>query len=111
MTVTIETLPYVLVHGHAPRGRKSWAFCPFHMRDMPLENKLNAAIITPELTYKQAEKYFREELVRLRNIRRAADLPVTPWNVLVWALLPEPTVEALQQHMGWKSNRTLAEIS
>ena len=53
--VKFDTRPYECSHGHAPRGRGSWAFHP----DANVSAMSPEIIWTPSMTYAEAKKYAR----------------------------------------------------
>jgi hypothetical protein len=57
--VTIETLPYELSHGRSPRGRGSWAFCPFHLRNA--NDYLAHTVFSPQMTFAEAKRWARQQ--------------------------------------------------
>jgi hypothetical protein len=54
--MTFETLPYEMSHGRSPRGRGSWAFAPFHLR-----NDSAAAVFSPSMTFTEAKRWARQQ--------------------------------------------------
>ena len=85
MIISFETMPYELEHGRSPRGKRSWAFCPFHLRNDPWNTSI---IESPEMGFSAAKKWATDEIKSHRNSRRAGDLPMYPWNTELWAVMP-----------------------
>lgn len=52
---SFETLPYELSHGRSPKGRGSWAFCPFHKRNA--HDYLDWTVFSPSMTFSEAKRW------------------------------------------------------
>jgi hypothetical protein len=83
--ITFDTTPFELSHGRSPKGRGSWAFCPFHMRDS--HDHLDGFLMSPSMTFTEAKAWAKQQITHRRNARRAADFPAAPWDSELWAVL------------------------
>lgn len=70
--MTFETFPYEHSHGRSPRGRGSWAFCPFHLRNA--SDYIDHTIFSPSMTFTEAKKWAREQ-VALQTFELVAVMP------------------------------------
>lgn len=70
--MTFETLPYELSHGRSPRGRGSWAFCPFHLRNAA--DYIEHTVFSPSMTFAEAKKWARQQQ-QLAQFQVVAVLP------------------------------------
>jgi len=82
MTISFETMPYELVHGRSPRGKCSWAFCPFHYRNH--KDRMDITIWTPVLPYEAAKQLAVE---KIKELRSTAPLG-SPYLAELWAVMP-----------------------
>ena len=55
--ITFETTPFELSHGRSPRGRGSWAFCPFHLRNA--NDYIDHTLFSPSMTYAEAKRWMK----------------------------------------------------
>jgi hypothetical protein len=55
--ITFETLPFELSHGRSPRGRGSWAFCPFHLRNS--NDYIEHTLFSPSMTLTEAKRWLK----------------------------------------------------
>lgn len=70
--MTFETLPYELSHGRSPRGRGSWAFCPFHLRNA--NDYIDHTVFSPCMTLTEAKRWAREQ-AQLQPFEMVAIMP------------------------------------
>lgn len=60
----IDTLHYECQTGRSPRGRGSWAFCPFHKRNA--NDYLDFTVFSPSMTFTEAKRWLKTKIVELR---------------------------------------------
>lgn len=82
--ITFDTTPYELTHGRSPRGRGSWVFRPFHLRNA---DSLEGMLMSPSMTLTEAKRWAKAEIARRYQKRLDAGLKATPWNSELWAVL------------------------
>jgi hypothetical protein len=80
--IVFDTTPFELSHGRSPRGRGSWCFCPFHLRNA--NDYMNYTLFSPSMNYAEAKCWAKGKIAELRSI--AQDF-ATPYNAEVWAVL------------------------
>ena len=78
----VDTFPFELSHGRSPRGRGSWAFCPFHKRNSG--DYLEFTLFSPSMTYGEAKRWLREKVAELRSTAPLG----SPYLADVWAAMP-----------------------
>ena len=82
MRIELETMPYELSHGRSPKGRGSWAFCPFHKRNA--DNAMDFTLLSPNMTYTEARKWIKAEVAN-----KVFSEPLEQdWQSTLWAVLP-----------------------
>lgn len=78
-----ETAHYELSHGRSPRGRGSWAFCPFHKRNA--SDAMDFTIWSPGgMTFTEARKWAKGKIADLHSTAPAG----SPYLALVWTVMP-----------------------
>lgn len=85
-SIEFDTFTYELSHGKSPRGRGSWAFCPFHLRNA--EDYMTRTLWSPSMTFTEAKKWAKAQIAERISNRQTEGLPAAPWSAGVWAVLP-----------------------
>lgn len=79
--ISFETLPYEIEHGCSPRGRGSWAFCPFHKRNA--SDYLDFTLFSPSMTFTEAKRWAKTKVAELRSTAPES----SPYLAQVWAVM------------------------
>ena len=77
-----STDPYEMEHGRSPRGRGSWAFCPFHKRNAG--DYLDFTLFSSSMTFAEAKRWAKAKVEELRDTAPLS----SPYMAELWAVMP-----------------------